>query len=158
MRWIKFFLSPNPKQNFLPFLFISSEFPLSSPANYHINISSKSFLFVFPSAVCYYFFFFLVNSLLLFPYIIFFYWIFISLLSYRNNEHQYKSRFGNLYNIYDIFPYFHIEMIASIHTSVCAKFFLFCIFKTYFFYFKYLFLQNTYMSLFIIHIYSNKIF
>ena len=41
-------------------------------------------------------------------------------------------------------------------TSVCVKFFPFCTFKTYFFYFIYLFLQNTYISLSIIHIYSNK--
>ena len=43
-------------------------------------------------------------------------------------------------------------------TSVCAKNFPFCTSKTYFFYFTHLFLQNTHISLFIIHIYSNKIF
>ena len=48
-------LSPKSETILFPFLFISSVFPLPSLANYHINISSKSFLFVFPSAVCYYF-------------------------------------------------------------------------------------------------------
>ena len=43
-------------------------------------------------------------------------------------------------------------------TSVCAKLFPFCTSKTCFFYFTRLFLQNTSISLSIIHIYSNKIF
>ena len=43
-------------------------------------------------------------------------------------------------------------------TSVGAKFFPFCTSKTYFFYFTHLFLQNTHISLSIIHVYSNKIF
>ena len=43
-------------------------------------------------------------------------------------------------------------------TSVGAKFFPFCTSKTYFFYFTHSFLQNTYISLSILHVYSNKIF
>ena len=43
-------------------------------------------------------------------------------------------------------------------TSVDAKKISFYTSKTYFFYFTLLFLQNTYIILFIIHIYSNKIF
>ena len=43
-------------------------------------------------------------------------------------------------------------------TSVCVKFFPFCTFKTYFFYFIHLFLQNININLSIIHIYLNKIF
>ena len=43
-------------------------------------------------------------------------------------------------------------------TSVGAKFFPFCTFKTYFFYFTHSFLQNTHISLSILHVYSNKIF
>ena len=43
-------------------------------------------------------------------------------------------------------------------TLVFAKFFPFYTSKTYFFYFIHLFLQNTHISLSIIHIYSNKIF
>ena len=43
-------------------------------------------------------------------------------------------------------------------TLVCVKFFPFYTSKTYFFYFIHLFLQNTHISLSIIHIYSNKIF
>ena len=42
--------------------------------------------------------------------------------------------------------------------SMNAKFFPFCTSKIYFFYFTLLFLQNTHISLSIIHIYSNKIF
>ena len=41
---------------------------------------------------------------------------------------------------------------------VCAKNFPFCTSKTFFFYFTHLFLQNIHISLYIIHIYSNKIF
>ena len=43
-------------------------------------------------------------------------------------------------------------------TSVGAKFFPFCTSKTYFFYFTHSFLQNTHISLSILHVYSNKIF
>ena len=43
-------------------------------------------------------------------------------------------------------------------TLVCVNFFPFCTSKTYFFYITHLFLQNTHISLSIIHIYSNKIF
>ena len=43
-------------------------------------------------------------------------------------------------------------------TSLCAKKFLSYTSKIYFFYFTHLFLQNSHISLSIIHIYSNKIF
>ena len=63
---------------------------------------------------------------------------------------------------------FHIILSHGLHLSISislraiasidAKFFPFCTSKTYFFYFTLLFLQNTHISLSIIHLYSNKIF
>ena len=53
-------------------------------------------------------------------------------------------------------PYIFILVRAS--TSVRVNFFSFYTSKTYLFYFTHLFLQNTYINLSIIHIYSNKIF
>ena len=50
-----------------------------------------------------------------------------------------------------------ISLLRAI-TSVGAKFFPFCTSKTYFFYFTHSFLQNTNISLSILHVYSNKIF
>ena len=45
---------------------------------------------------------------------------------------------------------------ATTSASPCAKFSCFCTSKTYFFYFTHLFLQNTRISLSILHIYSIK--
>ena len=52
--------------------------------------------------------------------------------------------------------YTHNQLRAI--ASVDEKKFPFCTSKTHFFYFTHLFLQNTHISLSIIHIYSNKIF
>ena len=77
---------------------------------------------------------------------------FFSLLSSSHSlflslsSHNYCSRYSFIY------------LVIRASTSVCAKKFSFCTSKTYFFYFTHLFLQNTYISLSIIHIYSNKIF
>ena len=54
---------------------------------------------------------------------------------------------------------FHKMYLEHPHQYVQKIFhFAFCTSKTYFFYFTHLFLQNTHISLSIIHIYSNKIF
>ena len=50
----------------------------------------------------------------------------------------------------------YIYIVRAI-TLVGAKFFPFCTSKTYFFYFTHSFLQNTHISLSILHVYSNKI-
>ena len=49
-----------------------------------------------------------------------------------------------------------VIVLIRASTSVDAKLFLFCISKTYFSYFTHSFLQNTHISLSILHIYSIK--
>ena len=78
---------------------------------------------------------------------------------FYNNSHN--SLWQYVINYYLSHRSFDITLLFSsirASTSVCAKLFPFCTSKTYFFYFTCLFLQNTSISLSIIHIYSNKIF